>query len=88
MTVAKRHAARRRGWVHDEEGLAPLLVRSYHSGMGERETAGDTGAAEDREDVDLDQIIERLSWSPAERLQYLLDMLAFEERARLARPIA
>ena len=40
-----------------------------------------------RDDADLDQIDERLRWSPAERLQYLLDMLAFEERARKARPV-
>ena len=36
------------------------------------------------EDTDLDQIVERLTWTPRERLQYLLDMLAFEEKARLA----
>jgi hypothetical protein len=42
---------------------------------------------QDREGVDLDQIRERLSWSPAERLQYLLDVLAFEERAHNARTI-
>jgi hypothetical protein len=34
---------------------------------------------------DLDQIAERLAWTPRERLQYLLDMLAFEERAHAAR---
>jgi hypothetical protein len=56
--------------------------------MGESKPADDIGAAEHGEDVDLDQIIERLKWSPAERLQYLLDMLAFEERARSARPLA
>ncbi len=33
-------------------------------------------------DTDLDQIVERLTWTPRERLQYLLDMLAFEEKAR------
>lgn len=38
-------------------------------------------------DVDDDQIAERLRWTPRERLQYLLDMLAFEERARSARPV-
>lgn len=31
------------------------------------------------------QIAERLRWSPKERLQYLLDMLAFEDLARRAR---
>jgi hypothetical protein len=36
---------------------------------------------------DDDQILERLSWSPAQRLRYLLDMLEFEERAHKARPI-
>ncbi len=39
-------------------------------------------------DVDLDQITERLSWTPRQRLQYLLDMLAFEDRAHRAKPIA
>ncbi len=34
--------------------------------------------------VDADLIAERLCWSPRERLQYLLDMLAFEKRAHLA----
>ena len=35
--------------------------------------------------VDHDQLRERLSWPPVERLRYLVDMLAFEERARRAR---
>ena len=39
-------------------------------------------------DVDLDQITERLRWTPRQRLQYLLDMLAFEDKAHRARPIA
>lgn len=38
-------------------------------------------------DVEDDQIAERLSWTPRERLQYLLDMLAFEERAHSSRPV-
>ena len=42
-------------------------------------------AAPHDEHTDLDQIVERLSWPPHERLQYLLDMLAFEEKARRAR---
>ncbi len=37
------------------------------------------------EGVDLDQIVERLAWTPSERLRYLLDMLAFEERAHRAK---
>jgi hypothetical protein len=39
----------------------------------------------DQWQVDLDQLCERLSWSPIERLRYLVDMLAFEQRARTAR---
>jgi hypothetical protein len=37
------------------------------------------------DDVEVDQIVERLAWSPEERLRYLLDMLAFEERAHASR---
>ena len=37
------------------------------------------------EDFDLDQIVERLAWTPLERLQYLLDMLDFEELAHRAK---
>ena len=36
--------------------------------------------------LELDQIVERLAWTPAERLRYLLDMLAFEEKAHQAKP--
>ena len=43
--------------------------------------------AETSEAVEIDQIVERLGWTPRERLRYLVDMLAFEERARQARPI-
>jgi len=38
-------------------------------------------------DTDLDQIVERLAWTPTERLGYLLDMLMFEEKARQAKPV-
>jgi hypothetical protein len=38
--------------------------------------------------TDDDQIAERLRWSPKERLDYLLDMLAFEESARRARLVS
>jgi hypothetical protein len=40
------------------------------------------------EGSDVDQIAERLSWTPAERLRYLVDMLDFEERAHRARPVS
>ena len=38
--------------------------------------------------VDRDQLRERLAWSPLERLRYLEDMLAFEERGRRARRLS
>jgi hypothetical protein len=34
------------------------------------------------DDSDREQIVERLGWTPKQRLNYLLDMLAFEERAK------
>ena len=37
------------------------------------------------DEVDRDQLFERLSLSPAERLQYLVDMLDFERRAHRAK---
>jgi len=40
-----------------------------------------------RTELDEDLIVERLSWTPKQRLDYLLDMLAFEDRARRARRI-
>ena len=40
-----------------------------------------------RGDVDRTQIAERLRWTPVERLRYLCDLLAFEERAHRARPL-
>jgi len=54
----------------------------------ERKTASTAagGPASDADAVDLDQIVERLGWTPAERLRYLLDMLAFEEKAHRANP--
>ena len=41
--------------------------------------------AADAEQDELDQIRERLAWSPRERLRYLTDMVAFEQRAHRAR---
>jgi len=41
--------------------------------------------ADDR--IDRDQIAERLSWTPINRLRYLIDLVAFEERARSAREV-
>ncbi|HSF16970.1 MAG TPA: hypothetical protein VLK65_15580 [Vicinamibacteria bacterium] len=47
----------------------------------------DLHPAPEPDEADRIQIAERLHWTPKERLQYLLDMLAFEERARRARPL-
>ena len=47
-------------------------------------------ANEDRSEVDADtrsQIRERLKWTPAQRLSYLKDMVAFERRAQEARRV-
>lgn len=46
-----------------------------------------TVAGDEAGDPDLDQIVERLGWTPWERLQYLLDMLEFEDLARSARRV-
>jgi hypothetical protein len=48
-----------------------------------RRVASPADAGEPAQDLDL--IVERLTWTPAERLRHLLEMLAFEERARKAR---
>jgi len=47
-----------------------------------------TTTDDEREMVDADtrsQIRERLTWTPAQRLTYLEDVIAFEQRARSAR---
>ncbi len=43
--------------------------------------------AADAEAIDLGQIVERLGWTPIERLRYLLDMLDFEEKAHRAKSV-
>ena len=51
---------------------------------GTSEDLGDERKIIDRpreQDVDLDQITERLRWTPRQRLHYLLDMLEFEDKA-------
>jgi hypothetical protein len=37
--------------------------------------------------ADRDQLAERLRWTPKQRLAYLVDMIAFEERAHRARRV-
>jgi hypothetical protein len=41
-----------------------------------------------KDESDRDQIVERLGWTSRQRLDYLLDMLAFEDRARRAHRVA
>ena len=41
----------------------------------------------DESSVDRDQLAERRRWMPIERLRYLADMVAFEDRARGARMV-
>lgn len=51
-------------------------------------TTTTTTPDDEHEEVDPDtrsQIRERLTWTPAQRLGYLTDMVAFEQRARAAR---
>jgi uncharacterized protein (DUF433 family) len=42
---------------------------------------------QDVADPDRSQIVQRLSWTPQQRLDYLVDMVAFEERAHRARRV-
>jgi hypothetical protein len=60
--------------------------------MSEREADGGEGALRDAPPDSLSedersQISARLRLTPADRLKYLMDMLAFEERARRARRV-
>jgi len=49
------------------------------------ESAPDDTAALPGAGTDADQIVERLRWTPKQRLAYLLDILDFEARAVRAR---
>ena len=63
---------------------------AIHDTMGPKRATASTesgGPATDAEAIDLDQIVERMGWTPIERLRYLLDMLAFEEKAHRAKPV-
>jgi transcriptional regulator with XRE-family HTH domain len=89
-----------RGWTQAElacaTGVAQPAIARWESGRVsprvdtlERviEAAGLRARVELDEDdaFDRDQILERLAWAPVDRLRYLTDMLAFEERAQHAR---
>lgn len=49
------------------------------------ERAPDDTAVLPAAETDADQIVERLRWTPKQRLAYLLDILDFEARAVRAR---
>ena len=55
--------------------------------MGREEPIPKKAPPPQNDDSDREQIIERLTWTPKQRLRYLVDMVAFEERARRARRI-
>jgi transcriptional regulator with XRE-family HTH domain len=96
-----RQARHMRGWTQAElaraAGIAQSAVARWETGNVSprvdslQRVLGAAGlqlrvqlAEDDR--VDWDQISERLSWTPVDRLRYLTDMIAFEERARRAKP--
>ena len=88
------------GFEPGGRGFESLRARHFFFGShrlkcysGKVDVKPDTVAADsavhasETDSVDLDQIVERLGWSPAERLRYLLDMLAFEEKAHRAKRV-
>jgi hypothetical protein len=80
----------------DHESLPKRVVesppgREYPKHMSpDRQPSGLPAVADSTltEAVDVDQIVERLRWTPKQRLDYLLDMLDFEERAHRARRVS
>ena len=48
---------------------------------------GPAGKEAGLDESDRSQLVERLHWNPKQRLDYLLDMIAFEDRARRARKL-
>ncbi len=75
--------------MRSDEQLPITANREHSSQTADRPSIGRRDwalTAEDplphAEDDDRAQIVERLQWTPKQRLDYLLDMLAFEERAR------
>ena len=97
-----REARRQRGWTQAQlascVGVAQSVVARWESGRVSPRVdslrrvlvaAGFELQVElvDDSSVERDQIAERLQWTPRERLRYLADMVAFEERARRARVV-
>ena len=65
----------------------PVGTSPYDRDMRTPEAQLPTRLEDREEEQDLDLIVERLAWTPAERLRHLLEMLAFEQRARAARSL-
>jgi transcriptional regulator with XRE-family HTH domain len=97
-----RRARQIRGWTQTElaraAGIAQSTVARWESGrvsprVGSLERVLEATGLQARvelvEDdrIDWDQLFERLSWAPIDRLRYLTDMIAFEERALKAREV-
>jgi transcriptional regulator with XRE-family HTH domain len=98
-----RETRRLRGWTQAELaarlGIAQSAVARLESGRASPRVASLARIFEvaqvrarveliDDLGVERDQLLERLRWTPAERLRYLTDMVSFEARARRARRIA
>lgn len=94
-----RRSRHRRGWTQEalarRLGTSQSAIARWERGdVSPRvgtlnrilDACGIRAAVELRDDtsIDLDQIRERLDWSPPERLRYLVDMLDFEKRAHRA----
>jgi len=97
-----RRARRVRGWTQTElaraAGIPQSAVARWESGRVSPRVASLQRVFEatgvqvrvelvEEDQVDWDQLAERLSWRPIDRLRYLTDMIAFEERARKAREL-
>ena len=90
-----REARRQRGWTQAQlafcAGVAQSVVARWESGRVTPRVdslrrvlvaAGFEPQVElvDDSSVERDQIAQRLQWTPLERLRYLAEMVAFEER--------
>ena len=97
-----RTARKRRAWSQSQiaacAGVAQSVIARWESGRVSPRVdslnrvltaAGFQPRVElvDDSSIDQDQLAERLRWTPLERLRYLTDMIAFEDRARSARKV-
>ena len=98
--MAVRHA-KERSAGGDSRGSTRLRARGFLDGEAMLALRSDRMAdlpvdheseirlrPDDAHDVDMSQLVERLRWTPRERLRYFLDMVEFVELARRARRVA